>query len=337
MRPTTRLLPAALLLCPLVACVPETPRPPPQPVECTDPDAEPEAVEADLLIEKASDWDDADLPSGCWDLYGTLEFSGPEITSLKDFDRLKDLAGANHLIVTNTKLTKIDAPEALYIYGRVEITDNASLTSLKGIDVDKDEALDIIIENNAALTDLGTLTDVTKIGGVDPNGAVSGGYFRVNDNAKLASVTFDRLKEIHTELLFRNNAELTTVNLPRLEVVRDLTLRDNAKLTSVGTMNALTQILGNVTIEGNKALNTLGLFSSGMQFITGSLTIRNNAVLSNLGQVSHLQGILNISIQSNPALPACLAQEVAECVPQHGTVSISNNQGTATGCNYWCK
>jgi hypothetical protein len=332
MRPTTRL---SLLLCPLlIGCVPQTPdRVPPGPdTECE----EPAAVEKDLLIEKAEDFDDADLPKGCWDLYGTLTFSGDAITSLKDFDRLEDLAGVNHLIITNTKLKTIDAPESIYVYGRVEATDNDLLTSLKNITVDKDEALDVIVENNAVLVDFGTLTELTKIGGVDEGGNASGGYLRVTDNPKLTTAEFSRLKSVATSVMFRNNGALTTIELPRVEYVRDLMISTNAKLTTVGAMSSLTQILGNVTVQDNDALTSLGLFASGMQFVTGSVTIKDNAAVTSLGQLSHLSGIGSININSNPALPACLAQEVSVCVPQHSSVAISNNNGTATNCDYWC-
>ena len=143
-------------------------------------------------------------------------------------------------------------------------------------------------------------------------------------------------ENIHGRVL--DNPALTSIGSFRArEISGDVTLRNNAKLTTLGTLSSLENITGSLTIDNNAALTTIGMFTTSMRFVTTMMTISNNPLLTNLGQLSHLQVIGGVTVTSNKALPFCAAQEINHCVPNHGTVSITNNNNATMTCTCWCE
>jgi len=305
----------------------------------------PEKREENITIHSADDFDK--LPTGCWDLYGSLTLQGSDITSL---DQLGQLVGVNNLFVTNTKLTTLDAKEPLHVYGSVSITGNSKLTDLDNLEVEhaEDLAVQVTVEDNAVLDSVTGLSDLTRIEGdltITGNPKLSSlslrqltavdGTTRIADNAALTSVDLGKLQSVHRVELTNNTALTSFAGFAATGITGDVIVRGNRALTTLGTMGSLDRLEGNLTIDDNDALTSLGLFTTSMHYLTGQLSITNNGALADLGQLSRLQGIGSISINTNPNLSACVAQEVAQCVPQHGNVSISNNK-TASNCTYWC-
>jgi len=348
MRHTTRLALALapLLALPLAGCLGDVGGDLPDRDHATDTSCKnPKKLEENLTIRDDADFDA--LPSGCWDLYGSLTLQGSSITSL---DKLGTLVGVNNLFVTNTELTTLDSKEPLLVYGSVSITGNDKLTDLDNLEVEHadDLGVQVVVEDNLALTNIDGLSSLTRIEGdltISGNPKLTtvslrqltgvDGTTKIADNAGLTSVDLGKLSTVH-RVEVTNNAALTTfAGFAATSIVGDVIVRSNTSLTTLGTMGSLGQIQGNLTIDNNRALTSLGLFTTSMQYLTGQLSITNNSSLADLGQLSHLSGIGQITINTNTNLSACLAQEVAQCVPQHGTVAISNNK-TASNCNYWC-
>lgn len=302
-----------------------------------------ETVTADVTIRTAADWDD--VPDGCWDLAAKLTLQGDDITSVAKLDKL---VGIDKLVITGTKLTQLDVP--LYVYESVSISGNDQLASLDQLTIDQGIAVDVSIDDNAALADLGGLADLEKVEGnltISRNAKLPAlelgqlveiaGSTRISNNAALATIDVGKLDTLH-RLEVLDNAALTTIeSFPARTIAGDVTIRGNAKLTTVGTMSSLDGISGSLTIDNNASLTTIGMFTTSMRYVSTLLTISNNPQLTSLGQLSHLQIIGGVSVTGNSKLPFCRAQEINHCVPQHGSVSITGNLNDTTNCSCWCE
>jgi hypothetical protein len=304
-----------------------------------------EDVTTPVTIRTVADFDK--LPKGCWDLYASLTIQGTEITSLA---KLGDLAGVNDLTLVGTKLTTIDSPKPIKVYGPVSISGNATLQNLKNITVERADniPLDVNVDDNAVLVSLDGVADLVRLDG----------DLAITSNPKLTAATLHTLTRVDGAVRVTGNAAMTTLDLSHIDTVGrvevtnnaqlatitglgaavikgDLVLRGNTVLTSLGSMSSLSRIEGSLTIDSNPALTNIAAFTSSMQYITGALTISNNTGLTDLGMVSHLLGIGTISITSNPNLSYCKAREVDACVQSHGSTIIQNNK-SASNCGSWC-
>jgi hypothetical protein len=303
-----------------------------------------ERVDDPVTIRTAADLDA--LPTGCWDLFATLRIDGGQVTSLAG---LGELVGVNDLEITGTNLITIDSPLPIDVYGKLTIKNNARLTGLANLNLLREDIpVEITVDNNAALTSLDGVADVTVIDGnlVIANNprlqaaplrtleAVAGAT-RITSNAELTTIDLSRVATSGS-IEIANNAALVNVAPPNAtEITGHFILRGNRALTTLGSMSSLVRVVGNVTIDDNDALVNLAAFSTSMQFVTGILTVSNNQLLADVGQLSRLAGIGSITIVSNPSLSVCRAQEVDHCVTQHGAVTIQNNKPDSN-CKCWC-
>ena len=304
-----------------------------------------EQVTHAVSITTPSDFDT--LPKGCWDLYAPLTIQGSQVTSLA---KLGNLIGIDSLEIIGTGLTTLDAPKPLHVYGAILIEDNTGLTNLKNMIVDKASNLlnEVIVDNNAQLASLDGLSELT----------MTDGNFTVTRNPKLASASLFRLSQVGGALRITDNAALTSLDASQIELVGrveiinntaltsfqgltastiagDVIIRGNRALTTLGTMSALSQIGGSLTIDDNDALTDITAFTTSMQYVNGTVIITNNGALTAVGQISHFLQIGALNISSNPNLSSCRAREVAVCVNVPGSITILNNK-SASGCNSWC-
>lgn len=322
-----------------------------------DPDRDPKTGECDLsddsikVVEKNytfksnAEIEDADLPSGCWDLDGTLRLESPNVTSLA---KLGKLAAVTNLELINTKLTKLDFVGPVTVYETMDIRSNTSLGGLDKLTIDQDRAIKITVQDNDALTTLAGLSDLTKLEHkVDLAGkVVTQGDLVIRGNAKLATLGLTRLNEIAGrfevdtndalvkldglsdltsvgELRISSNPALTTIDIANLETVKRFEISDNTALTSFTGIRAH-QIAGDLLIRNNRALTTLGSMFS-LDSIAGNVTIDNNAALTNLGMFTltlrNIAGTMTVS--NNPQLTDL--GSVSHVSGILGQVSITNN------------
>jgi hypothetical protein len=304
MRHTTRLSLTALTLS-LVACMPTEHRP-----HGDDVDGDCEKLEAEVTIKTMADFDE--LPSGCWDLWGALRISGSEITSLAPLNKL---VGVNELHLVNTKLTTLDAEMPLKVYGPITIAGNSKLVDLDNMEVEAadDLMIGVTIDDNALLAG-------RRRGQPDAHRP------RLDDhhNPKLGAVNLGQLKQVTGVTRISNNPAAKTIDLAKLTVasrievinnialtsfggfqaqsIKDVLIRGNKALTTLGTLTQLDRIEGGLTIDDNDALTTINLFGTPAQYLTGALVVSNNANLTDLGRISHLIGIGSANFNSNPKL-----------------------------------
>jgi len=319
-------------------------------------------VEKNLDLRSAGDIDDAKLPSGCWDLHGTLRIESPNVTTLAGLGKL---AAVTNLELVNTKLTTLDLAEPLTVYEKLDVRNNQTLGSLDKLSIDQDRAVSITIQDNAALTSLGGLADLTRVEGkteipgdfvirnnaklvtiglsqltevtgrleISDNAALAsldgltdlatiGGDFTVSGNAKLATAKLSRFTTVSGSTRIANNAALTTLDVANLEAVRRFEVSDNTALTSFTGVRAR-QINGDLVIRNNPKLATVGSMFS-LDAIAGHLTIDNNAALTNLGMfTSTLRNLAGtLTVSNNPQLTDL---GLISHMNGIGSVSVTNN------------
>lgn len=303
-------------------------------------------VEQDLTITSTDDLED--LPSGCLDVFGTVRIEGADITSLADLDTI---VGVNHLELVGTRLTTIDTPRPIKVYGSVIVVDNDQLRGLKNLATDveaTDIEHDLVIDQNNELADLESLaarelvkgdvviTNNPKLPAVKlPMLHTVEGSVQIASNAALTQIDLARLAKVHTFEISNNTALTSLSGIAATQLDGSFIVRGNRALTTLGAMSSLSNVLGSVEIDNNDALTSLGGFATSVRYVTGVLSITDNAVLTDLGQTSRMLGIGSIRILNNTNLSFCRAQEVDHCVPQHAGVTIQNNKPDSN-CDCWC-
>ena len=346
----------ALPLIALVACVEvdggdvRTPGKP-DPVDkggCTA-DATPTDVNRSMTIDSDDDPDFADVPDGCWQLWGTLRIESSRVTTLS---KLKNLSNVTSLEIEDSGLTRIDVPITVDVYDEVLIRNNVRLTDISGVNFrDPDDQvardLDITITDNPLLGDLGRLDYVREIAR----------GLRIQNNAKLAAVELRDLDRVGAQgVTISTNAELVSIDLGQLASVGKLIVQTNAKLTTLGGVTA-TSIPGDVTISGNRALTQL----SGMTALAtvggavalddndalvsldglaslramATLSVSNNAALASLAQLNHATVTGNVTLLGNSALDWCKPHEIDHCATT-GPVTLPTAPAQYD-CPCWCR
>lgn len=304
-------------------------------------------VTKDVTIRSAADM--KQLPrSGCYDLRGKLVVQGQAITSLAE---LGEIHAVDDLDLDHTAIAAIDTKRTLGIYGKLTLTGNSKLANLRQLAFQA-ASTGILIDGNPALATLDVLAlDDPKLTEVDGDVVITG-------NAALTALPLKNLSRVTGAVEISNNAVLRVVDLSNLgsvgsveladnpqlgsltglgarTIAGDLAIRNNAALTSLGTMPALYRVTGNVTIDHNAALTRLTAFTTSLAFIDQSLTITGNAALTDLGSLKHLQLVGAITISGNQNLLICRAIEIDACVPHPYAAVVANNKDVS--CNWQCE
>jgi len=304
-----------------------------------------EKVDHDVTIRQGSDMNT--LPAtGCYDIYGKLTLQGSSITSLVG---LNGINSVDELDLDHTNLATLDFKQAVGVYGKLTVTGNSRLTSLKPLEFEV-PATGILIDNNAALASLEPLTlDDPKLAEID-------GDLVITQNAALAALALPNLTKVTGTTTVQNNG-VASIDLGHLTTSGAVEIADNAKLTqltgfgattvngdlvvrnnvllaSLGTMSSLYKIAGNLTIDNNPALANLGAFTTSIKYVDLSLSVTNNGALTDLGALKHLSLVGAVTVTNNTKLSVCRAIEIDKCV-QHPTTSVINGNNDTT-CNWQC-
>ncbi len=303
-------------------------------------------VEKDVMIRTAADM--TALPkTGCYDIYGKLTLQGSAVTSLAG---LNGINSVNELDLDHTSLTAIDTKRPLGIYGKLTVTGNTKLTNLKQLSFET-ASTGILIDGNTVLASLEPLgLDQPKLEEVDGDIAITGnpalisvplghvtkvtGSLTVSGDTQLKLIDLSSLSTTGAVDIADNTQLMSLTGLPATTIAGDLAIRNNAALTTLGTMSALYRVSGNLTIDGNPLLTSLASFTTSIKFVDQALTITNNPKLTDLGALKHLSLVGSIAITGNPTLSNCRAIEIDRCV-QHPTTSVISNNNN-NNCNWQC-
>ena len=316
------------------------------PVTTTPPPAACAKIEKTVTIRVPADMEL--LPrTGCYDIVGKLLIQSAQITSLTS---LKGLSSVSELELDYTGLTTLDFTLPLNVYGPLTVTNNPALRDLKDLQF-ATPPTGILIDNNAALASLDTLTSATaKLTEVN-------GDLEITNNPALTAISLPNLTKVTGLLIIGSNDQITSLDLSKLvtthgidvadnaqlvsvaglaatEIAGDLAIRSNPKLTSLGTMGALATVTGNLIIDSNAALPDLKAFTLSMKRVNRTLTINNNNALTDLGMLKHLELINALTITNNHNLVGCRVAEVDRCVAHNVASQIANNGNN--NCNSSC-
>jgi hypothetical protein len=306
----------AFLSTALIACIPDAPSR--YPVDggttTTAKCDDMQTVTQDLTVDSA-DAPDAVPASGCWTLAGKLTIRGSSVTSLS---MLGDLRGANEIALQNTMLTSFDTKSGLDVSGPINVTNNTKLTDISKLHAATVATL-VTIDTNPALTSIdGVFDDLIQVTNT----------VTIRNNAALTSVSFPNLNivgntTVGQSLLITNNAVLDNIQLPAYGLPNRLEISNNPKLSSIGDIPA-TQIVSDLVIRNNPTLATLPAFAS-LARVGGDVTISNNQTLSSLGQFPQLRTVLGtLTIDTNAVLGTIDGFSKTAGM-QIGTLSITSN------------
>ena len=226
----------------------------------------------------------------------------PALTSLGDaFQRVRELP---HLdVVENDALASLNGLESLtttstFLY----IRDNAGLTSLAGLD-NLRNAHDMYIWNNTALTSLAGL-----------GGLQSAESVRIYENSRLVSLAgLDQVADVEV-VEIEGNGALTSLEGLGIRSVNRLTVKRNARLTSLDGLTGETWVAGALGIFGNPNLEQLteqdgedllkwgkpGRLPNG---VADSIFVFNNTALRTLDGIGAIRKITkSLVVALNPSL-----------------------------------
>jgi len=270
------------------------------------------------------------LPTGCWQLNGTLTVNGTA-TSLA---KLGDLRQVEDLVINGGSLTSIDMSEGLTVTRKLDI-ENSKLTSLANITLPDDASclsyLDsVTVTANPSLTDLGSVADMMCV-----SGAV-----KISNNVNLAAVRLDKAQRLEGGVEISYNNKLTQLTFANVtSITGDLVVSNNAALTSFTSLANLKYMHGSITIDSNPVLTTLPttMQAAPAPVVETNLTITNNPKLTELGAFTKLSGVdFLINISNNAALDVCEAKAVGCCVYHPGTATLKGNSGTSCAVRPYC-
>lgn len=206
--------------------------------------------------------------------YEFLYYGNSSLTSLDGFERLTTIGGGLY-IAYNDALTSLSGFESLVSVKNISIDHNNALTSLSGLDGITSVEEDLWVEDNPSLENLSGLQSLVSVNGrigISYNASLEsfsgidalesvGGDFEIVDNDTMMSLSgLEHLETVGGSLIigYNNdygNTSLSSLPLERLESVgEDLFIVNNAALTSLADIDALTFVGGNLAIYDNLLL-----------------------------------------------------------------------------------
>ena len=157
----------------------------------------------------------------------TLEYNGA-LTGVGGLSKAEVISGATS-IRNNAKLAKVEMGSVKRFEGGLTISDNAALTTLNLAAVESTGS--IVIRNNAALTNLGTMSNLAFIHG----------SLTIDNNDALTSLANTMMAG-------------TTFNERKVWVDTTVAITNNNALTQLGAIAHFKFVYGSVTVTGNSNL-----------------------------------------------------------------------------------
>ncbi|MEM6721607.1 MAG: hypothetical protein AAF611_19930 [Bacteroidota bacterium] len=257
----------------------------------------------------------------------------PNITSLVG---LNNVTNISLTIKNNTNLASFTGLESVATCAIITISDNPNLISFTGLDNVQElvGALDSIIENNNALTDI-SFPNATIFEAENQPFGNPRPEFIIRNNSSLVSINIPNASSFFFgELKIQDNVNLTSIDMQSLYRTLSLSISGNIELSSMN-FTGLEFVIGSHYWDGGQAgaLNISDTKLTSMDGIFGTLTasnlngfiISNNLLLTNLNGMSNVTVRGNVSISNNPLL-ANLSGPTFFGTSSEGTfLSIVNN------------
>ncbi len=270
-----------------------------------------------------------DFPN-CTEVSNELIISGDDITNLSPLSQIVTV-DASLNIVNNPTLESLQGLENISRVMGMEIESNDLLPNLLGLEgliegLIAPEFGNISIRNNASLTSLQGLNNF-------PGGSQFDFEIINNDNL-LNFEGLDSLFEIEDIIIVGNELISDFTGLVSLERCDELIISDNINLTSLNGLNLIEMING-LVIENNPLLANLDGINS-LTTLSNTLIINNNNALTNLNGLMSVgieedPFVNELTITNNPNLAACDIEVVCEFLNFDSSVATVDNN--ASGCN----
>jgi hypothetical protein len=237
------------------------------------------------------------------DIDGDLRLiNNPKLTTIRGFDSLEFLTGRmvlrhvpkvdsfediirtsciSELVIQGTRLTDLSAFESVYEIGRLEISNNPDLTSLRGLSDDLLVQGPVVIDSNPALSSLSGLWGVDRLGAVQ---------------------SFER--NMPTEYEESANHECvapipsSTTSNEEDPQRGDLRITNNDGLVDLGAI-PISRIDGDLQIIGNDGLDVIDSFRN-LERVSGDLVISHNGGLDTVDGLGQLETVDRLEIIDNP-------------------------------------
>jgi len=358
------LLPCLLVAASTAACV--------STIGATDGDGRDDRNTGDCPLEPygltlSTEADLRDIPRGCFSLEGDLVIERSALANLDALKDLRDVRGSLR-IEDNASLTTLAGLADVRVSGDLVVENNPRLADLTGLD-GTDQLVALTLRSNDALTDLSGLHNLDEVTGdvlVSDNGALTtmGGLDRlrtiggdlvieVNDRLgsltglgkldAVASVTLERnpalasvagLSSLVTTgrvLVTGNTALRTLTGLALTRVRGDVDLENNGQV-SLGSLQGLGAVDGNLIIAANPGLTGIDGLSSGL-VVGGSLRVTNNTQLTSVYGLYLGARATSLVITGNPSLSRLRAEHLATATVHQAAFPTRTIAGNSTSQN----
>jgi hypothetical protein len=133
--------------------------------------------------------------------------------------------------------------------------------------------------------------------------------------------------DVTGDIKIHDNPHLADLANVRPQTATSLVVKNNAALTNLGGLSALTGVTGPVTIDTNAKLETVDL--SKATKLVGALSVSNNAALTTL-KLDALTSVYDLTLSNNATLTKISSLAALRFI--HGTLTIQEND-QLTGLN----
>ncbi len=269
--------------------------------------------------------------------------SSSQIVNLNGMNSITTIGG--DFTVSNSDMQDISSTSLQTVSGEINITQNASLTSmsLSGLVT---AGQDILIDNNDALSTISGFNSLTSA-----NGSVT-----ISGNNALTSLSpFTNLTSITQDLVFTGNGLTAISGFPGLQTIGGtlqitssgsltalsgftaansigaLQVQSNANLASIQGFDSLTSVVNDFTIKQNGALLAITNFNA-LSTTGGTIFIEINGNLTQINTFGSLTTTGGLVITSNSSLQSISGLSGLTTV--NGDLDISNNTSLTSVNNF---
>jgi len=208
---------------------------------------------------------------------------------ISDITGLRFLVRVSEFHIVNTRLTSLSGLENITSVNNVFIYYNALLQSLDGLKNLKSTDGSVEIFKNDALTSLGGLMSLEKVG-LDI--CLNDKFLPRPDlgNEKLSTISLASLKSVANNLDFRDIKAATSINIPLLDSVGgSIKIRGAVNIVELSGLSNLKHIGGDLSIETSGMTSLSGL--NNIKSVGGAVYIASNPNLVNLTGLNLLKDI----------------------------------------------
>jgi hypothetical protein len=291
-------------------------------------------VEGHLYISQNYKLDEIKGPKYLTDVGGDVDIYHGTLSAFHGMSSLKTIAG--NLRVTDTETVVMSWFSGLEDVGTIRIHDNPLMTSITGLSSLASTRDDLQIKQNDDLLDLSGLSQLQEVGqdlslshnpslsdltGFSSLEEVQRNVWLSNMNGLTSLAGWEHLREARRELGIRECRNLETADLPALTRLGTLELHTNESLTGIDLPGV--EDLDDLMVKDNESLQSL----EGLENVVDAnlVALISNKELTSLEGLSSLTSLRTLRIKDNPSLCQQAAEDFAAGFDLYNEPKIENN------------